>query len=222
MPTRKSKAARRKSTSRSAGRARAKPKRAVSAARPKRAVARRPAAAHRPAAPKPAPTSSPSAIGLMSHHLDYTSHDLEGVKRFYTEVLGFKDFNQDPRFNYLMVKTSPTSSVGFMPPMPGPPEQWRPDLDAWEAQTRQLSFLPRTLLPMVGKVAEAGQRRDRFATKDGEERDREPDAQPREDDRKGRRQQHEAEELDIGRAHRFRREHFVARQRAAMGMAGVP
>ncbi|TMQ50163.1 MAG: hypothetical protein E6K73_08470 [Candidatus Eisenbacteria bacterium] len=112
MPTRKSKAARRKSTSRSAGRARSKPKRAVSAARPKRAVARRPAAAHRPAAPKPAAASSPSAIGLVSHHLDYTSHDLEGVKRFYTEVLGFKDFNQDPRFN--------------MPPMPGPPEQWRP------------------------------------------------------------------------------------------------
>ena len=126
MPTRKSKAARRKSTSRSAGRARSKPKRAVSAARPKRAVARRPAAAHIPAAPMLAPASSPSAIGLMSHHLDYTSHDLEGVKRFYTEVLGFRDFDHDPRFNYLMVKTSPTSSVGFMPPMPGPPEQWRP------------------------------------------------------------------------------------------------
>jgi len=126
MPTRKSKAARRKSTSKTARRAAPKPKKVRNVARPKLAVARRPAAAQRPVAPKPGPASSPSAIGLVVHHLDYTSHDLEGVKRFYTEVLGFKDFNQDPRFNYLMVKTSPTSSVGFMPPMPGPPEQWRP------------------------------------------------------------------------------------------------
>jgi len=59
-------------------------------------------------------------------HMDYNSHDLGQVKRFYTETLGFSRFDHDPQFDFLWIQTSPGSSLGFMPPLPGPPEQWRP------------------------------------------------------------------------------------------------
>lgn len=81
----------------------------------KRAVKR---SAAKPAAPK-APPVPPSAIGLLNQHLDYTTHRIEEVRRFYTEVLGFKQFEHDPKMNYLYVQTGHSSSVGFMPPMPG-------------------------------------------------------------------------------------------------------
>jgi predicted enzyme related to lactoylglutathione lyase len=55
----------------------------------------------------------------MNHHLDYTTYDPEGVKRFYTDVLGFREFNLDSSMNYLMVRTGTSSSLGFMPPMAG-------------------------------------------------------------------------------------------------------
>ena len=51
---------------------------------------------------------------------------MEDMKHFYTEVLGFSNFVYDSRFNYLSVVTGGGASLGFMPPMPGPPEQWRP------------------------------------------------------------------------------------------------
>jgi predicted enzyme related to lactoylglutathione lyase len=86
------------------------------------AAKRKPTPAARPAAqPK-----VPSGIGLVNHHMDYTSQDLDGVRRFYTEVLGFTNSRHDPTVNYLYVQTGPSSSIGFMPPMPGPPEEWRP------------------------------------------------------------------------------------------------
>lgn len=72
--------------------------------------------------PKPAPSmpkAPPNDIGLVMHHLDYTTHNTEGVKRFYVETLGFTEFDHDPQFQYLFVRTGHTSSVGFMPPMPG-------------------------------------------------------------------------------------------------------
>jgi predicted enzyme related to lactoylglutathione lyase len=58
--------------------------------------------------------------------MDYTSHALDEIKRFYTGLLGFSDVEHDPKMNYLLVRTGPSSSLGFMPPMPGPPEQWMP------------------------------------------------------------------------------------------------
>jgi predicted enzyme related to lactoylglutathione lyase len=99
-----------------------------SVARAKKAAPRKAAkrAAPKPRAAKPAPSAMPSAIGLLTQHMDYTTHTLDEVKRFYTELLGFSRFDHDPNMNYLMVMTGPSSSLGFMPPMPGPPEQWRP------------------------------------------------------------------------------------------------
>ena len=89
----------------------------------KRAVSR---PAKSSAAPRATAPSVPNGIGLVAQHLDFTSHDLDGVRRFYTELLGFTKFQHDAAFDYLHVSLAPQISIGFMPPMPGPPEQWRP------------------------------------------------------------------------------------------------
>ena len=59
-------------------------------------------------------------------HLDYTSHDMRAIKRFYGETLGFTRLMEDPKAGYLAIRTTPTTTLGFMAPHPGPPEQWRP------------------------------------------------------------------------------------------------
>ena len=86
-------------------------------AAPKRKIAAKKATRKKAAAPGAA-AAPPSAIGAMNHHIDYTTHDLEGVKRFYTSLLGFSKFDQDQNFNYLWIQTGHSSSLGFMPPMP--------------------------------------------------------------------------------------------------------
>src|SRR5262245_7351490 len=102
------------------------------AARPKRAItrAKRSAASARPR--RPAPRSGPrarprpraavthwaNAIGCVKTHLDYTTHSVEDMKAFYGGTLGFTNTTFDPNFEYLVVKTGPGSSLGFMPPMP--------------------------------------------------------------------------------------------------------
>jgi len=109
-------------------------KRRTAPAKKRRARTARPAAKARRAAPRrgaaPArPGASgtvPSGIGLVNHHLDYTTHDLGAVRRFYVEVLGFTQTEEMPDMKYLSIQTSPSSSLGFSPPMPGPPDQWRP------------------------------------------------------------------------------------------------
>ena len=78
------------------------------------------------AARPPVAADAPNAIGVWHHHLDYTSHDVAGIKRFYTQILGFTRFIEEPKVGYLSIRTTPTTSVGFMPPVPGPPEFWRP------------------------------------------------------------------------------------------------
>ena len=107
---------------------------AVTSRAPQKRASRAPARATRSVAAKagPAPTKGaaeadvPNAIGLWHHHLDYTSHDMAGIKRFYTQVLGFTQFIEEPQVPYLTIRTTPTTSIGFMAPMPGPPEHWRP------------------------------------------------------------------------------------------------
>lgn len=112
MPARK-KASRKSAKKKPASRVKAKKKAAPSR---KPAVAKKRATAP----PKPAaPPAVPSAIGVRSHHFDYTTLDIDGIKRFYVELLGFKTHDHDPQFNYLWIQTSQTSSLGFMPPMQG-------------------------------------------------------------------------------------------------------
>lgn len=109
--------ARKKASKRTAAKKRAPAKKrpAAKKAAPKKTA---PKSAKRPAQPS-APASPPSGIGLLIQHMDYTTHNLADVKRFYTDLLGFRRFEQDPQMNYLYVQTGDSSSVGFMPPMQG-------------------------------------------------------------------------------------------------------
>jgi predicted enzyme related to lactoylglutathione lyase len=94
-------------------------KRAPARRRPAAKKAAKKKTASKPARRPAAPASPPSAIGLLSQHMDYTTHRLSEVKRFYTDLLGFRRFEQDPQMNYLYVQTGDSSSVGFMPPTQG-------------------------------------------------------------------------------------------------------
>jgi predicted enzyme related to lactoylglutathione lyase len=103
-------------------RRKAAPKKKVAAkkkATPKK-VARKPAAKpmRKPAAPS-LPPAPANAIGLLTQHMDYTTHDVTALRRFYVDLLGFRDANMDEQFQYLWIPTGRSSSLGFMPPMPG-------------------------------------------------------------------------------------------------------
>lgn len=110
-----------------------------------------------------APNGKPvsSGIGLTHHHMDYSTHDLEGMRRFFVETLGFGNVLHIPEHRYLTVFITPTSSLGFMPPTTSAPEQWQPpgepslyfyveDVDRCHAElsARGVSFeLPPTDMP---------------------------------------------------------------------------
>ena len=96
---------------------RSAPPKKKAAAAPKAKPRKSKAPARRSAAPPPTPPMPPSAIGLLGHHSDYTTHDLDAVRTFYTELLGFTQFYFDPKMNYLFISTAPGASLGFMPPM---------------------------------------------------------------------------------------------------------
>ena len=98
----------------------------AAASRSAKAPGRRPALRRPPARGATAPSAVPNAIGFISQHMDYSSHALDEVRRFYAELLGFAQSEYDPKIDYLYVQTGPSSSLGFMPPRPGPPEDWRP------------------------------------------------------------------------------------------------
>jgi predicted enzyme related to lactoylglutathione lyase len=85
-----------------------------------RKVARKPAAKPARKAAAPAlPPAPANAIGLLTQHMDYTSHDVAALRRFYVDMLGFRDADMDEKFQYLWIPTGRSSSLGFMPPMPG-------------------------------------------------------------------------------------------------------
>jgi predicted enzyme related to lactoylglutathione lyase len=118
MPARK-KASRKSAARKPAARKSAPKKSAARKPAPRKsAPAKRPARSTSAARPA-APPAIPSAIGMSIHHFDFTTHDIDAVKRFYVELLGFKNHEHDPQFNYLWVQTGGTSSLGFMPPMQG-------------------------------------------------------------------------------------------------------
>ena len=93
-------------------------------------------------APKPAPLAAGAAtamgmnapngqpvrtgIGILHHHMDYSTHDQEAMRRFFVETLGFTNVVHIPEHQYFTVFVTPTSSLGFMPPMGTAPEQWQP------------------------------------------------------------------------------------------------
>lgn len=77
-----------------------------------------------PAAPNGKPV--PNGIGLAHHHMNYSTHDLAAMRRFFTETLGFTNLHDVPEAGYMTVFITPTSSLGFMPPATSAPDQWQP------------------------------------------------------------------------------------------------
>ena len=62
-----------------------------------------------------------NAIGLQTQHVDFLTLRLDQVKRFYTDILGFKQFRQEPKRSSLNfpVKSpygSPRSVKLLIPP----------------------------------------------------------------------------------------------------------
>ncbi len=56
----------------------------------------------------------------------YSTHDLEAMRKFFVETLGFTNTHHIPEANYMTVFVTPTSSLGFMPPASTAPDQWQP------------------------------------------------------------------------------------------------
>ncbi len=59
------------------------------------------------------------ALAIRGQHVDFLSYKVEQVRKFYQNVLELKTEMRDAEgLNYLFVKTSSSSSIGFMPPHP--------------------------------------------------------------------------------------------------------
>lgn len=97
---------------------------AKKSAKPLRTAAAKPA---RSPMSMPAPNGKPvaSGIGLTHHHMDYGTHDPEAMRNFFVDLLGFTNVHYVPEHRYLTVFLTPTSSLGFMPPV-STPEKWQP------------------------------------------------------------------------------------------------
>ena len=76
----------------------------------------------------PAPNGKPvgTGIGLTHHHMDFSTHDLAAMRKFFVETLGFTNVLHIPEASYMTVFVTPTSSLGFMPPASTAPDQWQP------------------------------------------------------------------------------------------------
>lgn len=60
-----------------------------------------------------------SGVGIQSQHVDFLSYKIEQVRRFYEDSLELKTQTRDADgLNYLVVRTSSSSTIGFMPPHP--------------------------------------------------------------------------------------------------------
>jgi uncharacterized glyoxalase superfamily protein PhnB len=57
-------------------------------------------------------------MGLAGLRFDYTTHNFEEVRRFYTQQLGFTKFEHNPVTNHLWVHATNGASLGFAPPAP--------------------------------------------------------------------------------------------------------
>lgn len=64
-------------------------------------------------------TKVASPLRIRSQHIDFLTYKSSQLRKFYSEVLELSAEMRDvDGLDYLLVKTSPTSSIGFMPPHP--------------------------------------------------------------------------------------------------------
>lgn len=57
-------------------------------------------------------------LGLHTQHVDFLSYKVDQMRKFYGDVLGFPTEQRESSLNYLIVHTTSSSSIGFMPPHP--------------------------------------------------------------------------------------------------------
>ena len=98
---------------------------------PKKKTKKAPAkkAAIKKAAPKSSAARKPP-LAISSQHVDYLTYKSSQLQKFYGEILELPtEFQDMDGLDYLVVRTSSSSSLGFMPP--------HPDLRGGEAAPRE-------------------------------------------------------------------------------------
>lgn len=66
-----------------------------------------------------AKSSKSRNVGIKTQHVDFLTYKVDQLRRFYEETLGLPAEIQDVEgLNYLVVHTSSSSTLGFMPPHP--------------------------------------------------------------------------------------------------------
>ncbi len=98
---------------------------------PKKKTKKAPAkkAASKRAAPRSSPGRKPP-LAISSQHVDYLTYKSSQLQKFYGEILELPtEFQDMDGLDYLVVRTSSSSSLGFMPP--------HPDLRGVEATPRE-------------------------------------------------------------------------------------
>lgn len=74
--------------------------------------------------PKAAPKKSKkrrraSALRIQTQHVDFLTYKVDQLRKFYGEILELETETRDTEgLNYLIVRTSESSTIGFMPPHP--------------------------------------------------------------------------------------------------------
>ncbi len=60
-----------------------------------------------------------SGLAIASQHIDFMTYKVDQLKKFYSGILGLPtETSNEEGLNYLLVRTSPQSTMGFMPPHP--------------------------------------------------------------------------------------------------------
>jgi predicted enzyme related to lactoylglutathione lyase len=60
-----------------------------------------------------------SGLRIKTQHVDFLTYKVDQVRKFYDEILELETETRDTEgLNYLIVTTSESSSIGFMPPHP--------------------------------------------------------------------------------------------------------
>jgi len=61
-----------------------------------------------------------SGFRIKTQHVDFLTNKVDQLRKFYAEILELETETRDAEgLNYLMVRTSESSTIGFMPPHPG-------------------------------------------------------------------------------------------------------
>jgi predicted enzyme related to lactoylglutathione lyase len=86
---------------------------------PKKKAKKSPAKKTAAKAASKAPSGKKSPLAVSSQHVDYLTYKSSQLQKFYSEILELPiEFRDMDGLDYLVVRTSSSSSLGFMPPHP--------------------------------------------------------------------------------------------------------